>query len=155
MEQGQHKEILTDLLMLEIKAFLSALQKGGRKESRVVCSKNASLKIFVVVTPKEGLVSRARFWYDTNYRFVIYSLHRLYCIVDVISKEGFLLMSPHQSFFWYDNEKYIKRHIFAAYNSKENLLLSTSFVKHWDRYIGKIMLPVLFLHNHVGKNWGI
>ncbi len=28
------------------------------------------------------------FWYDTNYRFIICSLHRLYFIVGVILKEG-------------------------------------------------------------------
>ena len=54
------------------------------------------LKIFGVVIPKERLLGRTPaifVWYDTDYRFVICSLHRLHCIVNVIQEEGFA--GPH------------------------------------------------------------
>ncbi len=49
------------------------------------------LKIFGVVIPKERFWGRTWaifFWYDSDYRFVICSLHRLRFIVDVIPEEG-------------------------------------------------------------------
>ena len=63
----------------------------------IICRKNASLKIFVIVIPKEGLTGVALpilIWYDTDYSFVICSLHGLYCKVGVIPKEG--LAGPQQ-----------------------------------------------------------
>ncbi len=43
-----------------------------------------SFMIFVIAIPKEGFVGGKAtipsFWYYTNYRFVIYNLHRLFCL---------------------------------------------------------------------------
>ena len=44
------------------------------------------------------------FLYDNDYKYVIYTLQRLYVIVGVVPKEG-LAGSAHQSCFWYDNDK--------------------------------------------------
>ena len=59
------------------------------------------LKVFLSVIPKEGLTG-----YDTDYKILLYCLHRLYSVVGVIPKEG--LAGPHQSFFGYDNDKGLK-----------------------------------------------
>ncbi len=56
------------------------------------------------------------FWYNTNYIFVISSLHGLYFIVDAMPKEG-SEGSACQSFFWYDSEEDFKRCISVACNS--------------------------------------
>ena len=56
--------------------------------------KNASFKVFVIVILKDGLTIQSYFWYDIDYRFVIwYSLG----IVSVISK----------SFLWYDKDAFL------------------------------------------------
>ena len=47
------------------------------------------------------------FWCDMDHRFVICSLHGLY---------GAL---AHQSFFWYENDKDLKRLVFVAQGSNE------------------------------------
>ncbi len=59
--------------------------------NRAVCRKNVSFKIFIVVILKEAIVDsphKSFFWYDANYRFVLCSLHRVYCIGDAIPNEG-------------------------------------------------------------------
>ncbi len=65
-------------------------------------------KIFVIVMPKEGFAGphQSFFWYDTEHRFVICSLHRSalwlgLIIVSVINKEG-LRGLAWQSFFGTD-----------------------------------------------------
>ncbi len=52
-------------------------------------------QVFVVVMPKEGLVGsrQSLFGYDTNYKILLYCLHRFYSVVGVIPKEG--LVGPH------------------------------------------------------------
>ena len=64
--------------------------------NEVGAKKRAFLQIFVIVTPKEGLVGPCQsfFWYDTDCRFVICSLHKLLCTVGVIPNEG--SAGPHQ-----------------------------------------------------------
>ena len=82
----------------------------------VECSKNASFDILVVVIPKEGFVGKARqfFLYDTDNKFVIYSLHQL-CLVLYQKKD---CPGPdRQSFSWVDNDRDLKRRIFASPDS--------------------------------------
>ena len=75
----------------------------------VVCCKNASFKIFFVI-PK-GLASRALsilllVWHLIDYRFVICSLYRIYCITNIIPKDW--LGPVRQSCFWYDKTKILE-----------------------------------------------
>ena len=55
-----------------------------------LCHEKTDLQIFVAVIPQEGLADEAHqsfFWYDTDYEFIICSLHGLYFQVGVIPKE--------------------------------------------------------------------
>ena len=81
---------------------------------RRMCHKSASFKIFVVI-PKEGGgrgSTKPSFGNDTDFRCVICSLHRMYCIVGVIPQEG--LTGPS---IRYDNDKDLKKRVFAAHSS--------------------------------------
>ncbi len=60
----------------------------------VACRKSVSFQIFVVAIPKEGLAGQPFFCYDTDCRFIICSLQRLYKLFCVIQKEG--LARPRQ-----------------------------------------------------------
>ncbi len=70
---------------------------------RPLLQKRVSLKVFVVVMRKEGLLAGAHqssFCYGTDYRFVMPTFHKFYGIhvVGVILKEGSVGI-------WYDNHK--------------------------------------------------
>ncbi len=74
----------------------------------VACRKNASLKIFVVM-PKEGFrPCQSFFWYDTNYRCVLDSLHRLYNVKSVLYRKilhGIFCSMQLMSATQYDTQK--------------------------------------------------
>ena len=60
------------------------------------------------------------FCYYTYYRFEICILYRLCCIVNAIPKEGLVRPPPGQTFFWYENNRDLKR-FFAALDSSSVL----------------------------------
>ncbi len=58
--------------------------------------------------------SQAFFSYDTNYRIVLCSLHRLYFIVGVMPKKRLARAGASQAFFLYDIDKDLKTCFWAT-----------------------------------------
>ncbi len=83
--------------------------RGKEHMSRVMG--NGALRSVSLSYPKKDWWVGPRqsfFGYDTNYKFVLYCLNRLYSLVGVIPKDGLAGPLPEQSFFWYDNDKDLK-----------------------------------------------
>ena len=98
--------------------------------SEVCAAKTHLLRSLSLSYQKKVLTDTCQyfFWYDTAYRFVICSLHRLYCIGGVILKEGLAEPWPPNSFFGMTTKRSLKMRFCSTWLKLGNHLTFTNVI---------------------------